>query len=344
MQSGHDRLVRLATAWLRPPLVTPDGKVSTMVTSRVESRVDGAIGVVCATALLALVAAASPWWVAVVVLVVGFAPLVAYVERVVLAWELPAGHVRWSDVRSGSPGSGAGERALEDLLALDTRPVVLEVDAAAAGLVGMYGRLGFVTTGQSRRRRGRVLAEMTRNGSGSAGPETTEPTEGDLVVASGAGLATAALAGLSQPVAVVAVFVLVLAAMSDWRLHRISNSLMVAAGAVLLSLAVDMGEWRGALVGAALAAGPLLAMNLLTGGRSPGMGDVKLAGVAGLAIGTVSAAAAGAAVIAGLLAGGLFGAAFQSMTGRREFPLGVPLAVVFAAVVLGQVVTGRGWL
>lgn len=346
MQRGWARVVRLVTAWLRPPLVTCDGEVSTMVASRVVSRSFGAAGLVAGIALLATVAAASPWWVVAVLVLIGFGPLVAFAERVVLAWELPVGHVRWSDVRAASPGSGAGERSLGELLERDGRPAVLEVESDASGLVALYSRLGFVATGRTRSHRGRVLAEMThtRERTDSSGDTSLEPTEHELAIAGGAALGAIGLAGIDRPFVGVAVFLLALAALSDWRMQRISNSLLAAGGVVLMVLAVAAGEWHGSLAGAAVLAGPLLVMNLVSGGRSPGMGDVKLAGVAGLAIGAGSIPSAVVAMIVGLLAGGLFGAAFQSVTGRREFPLGVPLAAVFAAVLLTQAASERGWL
>ena len=92
-----------------------------------------------------------------------------------------------------------------------------------------------------------------------------------------------------------------------------------------------------------MAGAPLLVLNLATRGRSPGMGDVKLAAFGGAVVGMFSIQAAMFAVLVGLFAGGVFGVVYESVTKRREFPLGVPLSAVFAVVLLAQVVSERGW-
>ena len=338
MGPAKGRVPRAVAAWLRPPMVTVDGGVSVRVSAPMEARLRGAVAVVASVGLVAAVVASVPPVVGVVLCAVSFGPLVALASRLVEAWLVPAGHVYWADVRAASGRvRGDGERALGELSAVDGRPVVLEVNTSADGLVRMYERLGFVATGRERcRRDGRVLMEMSRPAVSTAVPCEPSATTAEVAVGASAALVMVAL-GLGPVVAVVA-FVLLLAALSDWRVQRISNSLLASGGLVVLASVVAAGEGAGVVGGAAVAAGPLLVMNLVSGGRSPGMGDVKLAAFGGAAVGTVSVLVAGLVAVVGLFVGGVFGVVYQSVTNRRGFPLGVPLAAVFAVTVLVQAV------
>lgn len=351
MWPARSRLGRLVLAWLRPPLLTGDAMVTTMVASPVAGR-GGLFGVVTLGLLLAVSAGLAPaGWVSVLIVVLGLGGLVAFVERVAMSAAVPSGHARWSDVRGAdSRMKGAGEAALRSLLRDDHRPAVLEVDESADGLVRMYRRLGFAETGRTvrRRRGGVVVMEMTRAGDESAPAPSigAEPTDWELVAAAVAGLLVAALVGFEDPRAsavVASVVVFVLAGLADWRVLRISNSVLGAGGLVVLAVAYEVGDWSGALGGALAAGAPLLAMNLATRGRSPGMGDVKLVAFGGAVVGIFSITAAVVAVLVGLLAGGVFGVVYESLMKRRGFPLGVPLASVFAVVLLAQVVSQRSW-
>lgn len=137
------------------------------------------------------------------------------------------------------------------------------------------------------------------------------------------------------------------AAVVDWRTLRVPNPLSLAgfiATAVVGAPLVLAGALRGQdmLVGLALMAGPLLVSHLATRGRTPGLGDVKLAGVLGLTLGAVSLRAAYWSLLASLLIGAAFGIWYQRRTGRRGFPFAPAIAAATIGVlaVLGAVERG----
>jgi leader peptidase (prepilin peptidase)/N-methyltransferase len=122
------------------------------------------------------------------------------------------------------------------------------------------------------------------------------------------------------------------AAIVDWRTLRVPNRLtlsglvataVVAAPLVLSDAIVGWDLMLGALV----MAGPLLVSHLATRGRTPGLGDVKLAGVLGLTLGAASMTIAYGALLASLLIGAVFGLWYQRLTGRRGFPFAPAIAL-----------------
>jgi leader peptidase (prepilin peptidase) / N-methyltransferase len=98
-------------------------------------------------------------------------------------------------------------------------------------------------------------------------------------------------------VVIAAMLPLVVAARIDEREHRIPNRLVLASVAPLALLAAaslltaDRGPLRAMAVGAALLAGPLLALHVVSP-RAMGFGDVKAAAALGGTIGLVDPAVA----------------------------------------------------
>lgn len=85
-------------------------------------------------------------------------------------------------------------------------------------------------------------------------------------------------------------------------------------------------------------AGPLLASNVATRGRTPGLGDVKLAAVAGAGVAVVASLdAVLPTLLIALAVGAVFGAIYVRRSRWPGFPLGPPIA---AATGLTLAVTG----
>jgi prepilin signal peptidase PulO-like enzyme (type II secretory pathway) len=109
-------------------------------------------------------------------------------------------------------------------------------------------------------------------------------------------------------------------AASDLRSFRVPNAITYPAIVAMLILAgtAQTGLWQ-ALAGGAVAGGILLAAALLTGGNGMGMGDVKLAAFAGLAVGLANV---GVALATMALAGGLVALLLLALgTRRRRDPI-----------------------
>jgi leader peptidase (prepilin peptidase)/N-methyltransferase len=112
--------------------------------------------------------------------------------------------------------------------------------------------------------------------------------------------------------------ILVAAALVDAVEHRLPNALVgTAAVPVVLAMAIawvsgDPEVVRGALIGAALLAGPLLVTHLVSP-AGMGFGDVKAGAVVGSALGLINAQVA---VLALML--GLFGSAVWALARRRR--------------------------
>ena len=126
------------------------------------------------------------------------------------------------------------------------------------------------------------------------------------------------------------------AAVVDWRELRVPNALTLAGLAATVAVAVplvatSMLDTRDLVLGAVLMAGPLLISHLETRGRTPGLGDDKLAGDLGLTLGAVSTSTAYVGLLASLLTGTVFGLWYQRRSGRR----GLPFASAIAAATLG---------
>lgn len=115
-----------------------------------------------------------------------------------------------------------------------------------------------------------------------------------------------------------------LAAWRDARTHRIPNRLLGAAGAITLAGAVMTGPGTVARValGALLAGVPMLVVLLA---RSIGMGDVKMAAVAGATGGLVHPLVGAVAV----LVMALTVAALGALTGRPRWALGPFIWIAF---------------
>lgn len=124
-----------------------------------------------------------------------------------------------------------------------------------------------------------------------------EPTSGWLrrllIVFVTVGLFAAAGARYSDPLhlAIVTAYIcaLIVCAATDVLVYRVPNAITYPAilGALLLAAVMPHANILSALAGAGLAGGSLMVPALFTGGLGMGMGDVKLAVFAGLALGFV---------------------------------------------------------
>jgi len=137
------------------------------------------------------------------------------------------------------------------------------------------------------------------------------------------------------------------AAVVDWRTLRVPNPLtlsgLVATAVVATPLVLsDAIVGWDLMLGALLMAGPLLVSHLATRGRTPGLGDVKLAGVLGLTLGAASMRMAYGALLASLLIGAVFGFWYQRQTGRRGFPFAPAIALATIGVLAVAGATERG--
>ena len=139
----------------------------------------------------------------------------------------------------------------------------------------------------------------------------------------------------------------ILAAVVDWRTLRVPNSITLTgivatvgvASPLVLSDALGV---RHLMLGAALMAGPLLVSHLVTCGRTPGLGDVKLAGVLGLTLGAVSMTNAYVALLTSLLIGAVFGLWYQRRSGRTGFPFAPAIALATIGVLVVAALAERG--
>jgi leader peptidase (prepilin peptidase)/N-methyltransferase len=128
---------------------------------------------------------------------------------------------------------------------------------------------------------------------------------------------------------------LAVAAMVDVHECKLPNWLLAVAFVVVLGGAAatsDLSVVAAAVVGSALAGGPMLFVRLA---RGVGMGDVKMAGVVGASVGPIALFAAPVAVAVAALVAGTYGL----VAGRRRLPLGPALwlgwAVSLAAAATG---------
>jgi leader peptidase (prepilin peptidase)/N-methyltransferase len=144
-------------------------------------------------------------------------------------------------------------------------------------------------------------------------------------------------AGIALSVALI--LVLVPAALIDFE-HRIIPNRLTGAGALLalaLGVALDpAGEPARLIAGAA--AGGFFLLAALAYPRGMGMGDVKLAGVMGLFLGSAVAPAILSALFSGVLAGGVIIARRGASAGRKTaVPFGPFLALGgIVAIFAGQ--------
>lgn len=340
----HHRLARFAVVLFRPPIVSNTSpSVACELIAPARTTLSAMALCVAGLALAVGAAVASgivPIWLGLVVLPTCALASVRLIERGLTHLTVPAGHVGLQDVVAQRRGTGIAHGVLTALLSTETRPVTLDVDAHATGLIALYERLGF--TRIDRLRSKPETASMTRpapsadTGSPASTifgvhPRWLWPTPSEI--AAGV-LAALAICTLHQPgtwsrlvVVATTAFVTVTAAGTDLRIHRIPNALVAAGVLPLLWISTGAAITGQALLGALVMAGPLLGSNLATRGRTPGLGDIKLAGVAGAALGMLDPVHAPlAALMITLLGGAIFGAIYQHRTRQRGFPLGPAIA------------------
>lgn len=233
------------------------------------------------------------------------------------------------------------------------RAMVLRVDPRNSRAVLLYRRHGFEPIGTDRTSRLRMVraAAMGTSPSVATAPSWLAPIP---VSAPAVAVGTAVGVGLTAvywgtPAAwLLLLFGLVggLAADCDLRWLRIPNRLLAAGAVAEVALVVIMG-WLfdvpmagAALTGAAIAGAPLLTQHVATGGRTPGLGDAKLAGVLGLVAGAVHPAAAIAGLLVSLLFGTVCGLVWQRRWQRGPgFPLGPALATGMTLVLASWTLT-----
>src|SRR5579862_2189622 len=151
---------------------------------------------------------------------------------------------------------------------------------------------------------------------------------------------TSFVTALSVAIALVAVL---LCAVTDVRDRIIPNYVTYPAVALLLILAVWEHRLGEASAGAAILALPLLSVYLITARRALGLGDVKLAGVIGAAIGPAQAVIVLAIACSAVAAAGAI-ALFRRKTQRTaHVPFGAILAgaTIVAIAVANVSLPGR---
>ena len=157
-----------------------------------------------------------------------------------------------------------------------------------------------------------------------------------LVVCATAGLFAVIGARFDAPghAAIVAAYVsaLLVCAGTDVLAYRVPNVITypAIAGAVIIAALMPDADLLAALAGGGLAGGVLLLPSLLTGGRGMGMGDVKLAAFAGLALGFTNVSPA---LLFMALGGGAF-ALILLATGLRKKGEPIPYAPFISAGVI----------
>jgi Flp pilus assembly protein protease CpaA len=320
---------------------------------------------VAVTTELGHVASAGGWWGAGVLgglsLLSGGAGPTALTGVVVLlvavGWWAPRLERQWRgrrehDVDDGPwlltdvaavPGTGGGDAVLAHVAAgADDagRRLVLAVEPANQHALDLYERHGFSPTGNAR---GRLLRER-RPQPADGDRQATTRVDRCFAIAATLSVATALTLlwdddprGWLMPIAA---SLAVAAAATDLSSRRIPNALTgigavttaIVGGLVVANSDVTIVDLLG---GAALFAGPLLAANLATAGRTPGLGDVKLATVLGAVLGTAGLVVTYLTLLAVLATGAVFGLAWQRRTGERGFPLapGVAAATCVALAI-----------
>lgn len=344
------RLTRFVVVLLRPPMVSntsPPIACELIVPPRTTFSALALCVVGLALAVAAtVVSAIVPLWFAIVVLPSGALAGVMLIERGVTHFAVPANHIRLQDVVAQHRGSRLAEVVLEEVLSTVARPVALDVDGEASGVVALYQRLGFAITQRPGSKPG--IVSMTRPAPASdlstapstiAGvrPRWLWPSHTEIILGA---IAVIAMCAFHQPggwsrhvVVATTTFAVVTGAGTDLRLHRIPNALVAASVLPLLWIAIGADITVQAFAGAAIMAGPLLASNLATRGRTPGLGDIKLAAVAGGALGMIEPVDAPlAALMITLIGGAALGVIYQHRTRRRGFPLGPAIAAATIAL------------
>ena len=225
--------------------------------------------------------------------------------------------------------------------------MVLRVDPANTRAVRLYRRHGFEPIDGQQTSRVRMVrppaAAMTPSLASVPSWLAPIPVSSSAVVvgaAVGAGLTAvywgAPAAWLLLPFGVIGA----VAADCDLRWLRIPNRLLAVGAVISVTLVVvvgsvfDVSMLGPAVVGAAIAGGTLFVQHVATGGRTPGLGDAKLAGVLGLVAGAIDPAAATVGLLISLFIGAVFGLWWHRCWHRGPgFPL-APALVAGMALVL----------
>lgn len=130
-----------------------------------------------------------------------------------------------------------------------------------------------------------------------------------------------------------------LAALVDLHEHRLPNRLLAAALFITVAgivVAADEGSAVGALVGAVMAGGPMLAVHLT---RGVGLGDVKMATVLGASLGVLVPAAAPVAIAITAIVAAVCGV----VTRRSRLALGPALWLGWASALVSSSAIAGWW-
>ncbi len=265
--------------------------------------------------------------------------------RVLRRW--PGDHGSWvlADV-AAERGTGGGPRVLGAAAALadsSSRPVVLAVRRTSQRARQLYLRHGFVECGGTEQ-----VLRMRRPATGVTPPaRTLRAVIGAIgLVIGGALTAVAApspVAWLVPP----ATLLLTAATVVDIEQLRIPNVLTGVGFVVLLGATALLQYETGlamvvdALAGAGLFAAPLFVAHLVTAGRTPGLGDVKLGLSAGVLCGAFDVGLALPALVVSCVVGAAMGTVWQRRTGRTGFPLAPAIALGTAFVLLAGAAAGQ---
>jgi GNAT superfamily N-acetyltransferase len=246
-----------------------------------------------------------------------------------------------SDVAADPRGRGFGGALIDEVVRdadAHGQTLMLKVEASNRRAVELYTSRGFAVAGSPEGR----SVRMIRTPVGHAG-DTVASVHRFPAGVVGTGVVTAVvLVGANWgypavwPMPVVAA-VATAAAWCDLRARRVPNRLTAAGAIGLLAVLATLQVVSGvdvllsALVGAAIWSLPLFASHVVMHGF-PGLGDVKLAGVLGLAAGAVHPYAALVGVVGSLVLGAGWGLGWRATGGGCAFPFAPPIAA--AAVVL----------
>jgi leader peptidase (prepilin peptidase)/N-methyltransferase len=249
-----------------------------------------------------------------------------------------------SDVAADPRGRGFGGALMDEVVGnadAHDQTLVLNVGSSNRRAVQLYRSRGFTVVGPSEGRSvhmiripvghgGVRVASAPRESSVPAGVIVAGVVAAVVLVAANWGFPAVWLMPVMAAVATAA-------AWCDLRERRVPN-LLTAAGAIgLLALLATVQVVFGvdvvlpAVVGASIWSLPLFGSHVVMHGF-PGLGDVKLAGVLGLAAGAVHPYAAFVAAVGSLVLGAAWGLGWRATGRGRTFPFAPPIAA--AAVVV----------
>jgi ribosomal protein S18 acetylase RimI-like enzyme/Flp pilus assembly protein protease CpaA len=249
-------------------------------------------------------------------------------------------------------GAGHGDELLRDLGQLADavgRALVLRVDPRNNRAVHLYRRHGFEALDAEPSPRMRMVrSPRSAPGVPAAAPSWLAPAAVSVPALAVGVVVGVLLTGVywGTPAAWLLVPFGVLGAVAadcDLRWLRIPNRMLASGVLALVALVLVVGWWFDApmvgtaVAGAAIAGAPLFAQHVVTGGRSPGLGDAKLAAAVGLVAGAIYPAVAIAGLLVSVLLGVVFGLLWQRRWRRGP---GFPLA---PALVAGMAVAVAIW-